>query len=111
MTRHIAVVLGVAIGWAGVARAEVTRVDITRRADIGQSGYEKVAGTVHFRVDPKHPRNAMVVDLDKAPRAADGRVEFSTDLYIVRPKDPARQGTRSAFHPVTRWADWQRRSS
>lgn len=90
MSRHIAILIAVFIGWAGAARAEVTRVDIAKRADIGQSGYEKIAGTVHFTVDPKHPRNAVVVDLDKAPQTAEGRVEFSADLYIIRPKDPAR---------------------
>jgi alpha/beta hydrolase family protein len=90
MKGHLAVLVGVALGCTGTARAEVTRVDITKRADIGQSGYEKVAGTVHFSVDPRSPRNAVVVDLDKAPRAAGGRVEFSADLYIIRPKDPTR---------------------
>ena len=90
MNRHIPLVVVIAIGWTGAARAEVMRVDIAKRADIGQSGYEKVVGTVHFSVDPKHPRNAIVVDLDKAPRAASGRVEFSADLYIIRPKDQMR---------------------
>src|SRR5688500_9894910 len=90
MNRHIPLIVIVAIGWAAAARAEVMRVDITKRADIGQSGYEKVAGTVHFSVDPTHPRNAVVVDIDKAPRAANGRVEFSADVYLIKPKDPAR---------------------
>src|SRR5438105_3342663 len=76
--------------WVSPARAEVTRVDIARRADIGMSGYEKIAGTIHFAVDPGNPHNAIIVDLDKAPRNADGRVEFSADLYIMRPKDATR---------------------
>jgi len=76
--------------WVSPARAEVTRVDIVRRADIGMSGYEKIAGTIHFAVDPGNPHNAIIVDLDKAPRNADGRVEFSADLYIMRPKDATR---------------------
>ena len=67
------------------ARAEVTNVDVTSRTDVG-SGYEQVVGRVHFAVDPKHPRNAVIVDLDKAPRAADGRVEFAADVLILRPK-------------------------
>ena len=32
----------------------------------------------------------MIVDLDKAQSGADGRVEFSADLYMLKPKDPAR---------------------
>jgi hypothetical protein len=68
------------------ARAEVTRVEIAKRADVGISGYEKIVGTIHFAVDPKNPRNRIVADLDKAPVDARGLVEFSSDLYILRPK-------------------------
>jgi hypothetical protein len=77
---------------AGLARAEVTRVDVARRSDVGASGYEKIVGTIHFAVDPGDPRNRMVVDLDKAPVNAAGRVEFSSDLYILRPKAPRGNG-------------------
>jgi alpha/beta hydrolase family protein len=68
------------------AHAEVTRVEISKRADVGISGYEKIVGTIHFVVDPRHPRDRVVVDLDKAPKDANGMVAFSSDLYILRPK-------------------------
>ena len=32
----------------------------------------------------------MVVDLDKADRDLKGEVEFSADIYILKPKDPNR---------------------
>jgi len=73
-------------------RAEVTRVEIARRADLGLSGYEKIVGTIYFAVDPKDPRNRLIADLDKAPVNASGRVEFSSDLYILRPKAPRGNG-------------------
>jgi hypothetical protein len=73
---------------ASIARAEVTRVDIKTRADVGASGYEKIIGTIHFSVDPRDPRNRVVADLDRAPVNASGRVEFSSDLYILKPKAP-----------------------
>ena len=63
-------------------------MDVTRRTDVGSSGYEKIVGTIHFAVDPKSLRNRLVVDLDKAPTNASGLVEFSSDLYILRPKAP-----------------------
>jgi len=89
-----AIANGVAVGMtlvlvAAQARADVTRVDIARRADVLESGYEKIAGTIHFAVNPADPRNAIIVDLDKAPRNASGLVEFSADFYLLRPKDPA----------------------
>ena len=79
------------------ALAEVVRVDVTTRQDVlggrpfGPAGaYEWIQGTAHFTLDPKHPRNEIVVDLALAPRNAAGLVEFSADILIVRPKDPAR---------------------
>jgi alpha/beta hydrolase family protein len=75
---------------ARIAAAEVTRVDVTTRADIGMSGYEKLAGTAHFALDPSDSHNRLIVNLDKAPRNAAGLVEFSADMYLVRPKDPER---------------------
>jgi len=72
------------------AHAEVTRVDIVKRIDIAGSSYEKLAGTVHFAIDPTRPRNQIVVDLDKASRNASRLVEFSSDLYVLRLKDPTR---------------------
>jgi hypothetical protein len=72
--------------------AEVTRVEIARRADLGLSGYEKIVGTIYFAVDPKDPHNKTVADIDKAPVNAAGRVEFSSDLYILRPKAPRGNG-------------------
>ncbi|HLH53346.1 MAG TPA: alpha/beta hydrolase domain-containing protein [Verrucomicrobiae bacterium] len=82
---------------ACVARAEVTRVEISSRQDVldgktfGTVGaYEKLNGKIYFALDPKNPRNRIIADLEKAPRNAQGRVEFSADLFILRPKDLAK---------------------
>jgi len=85
---RIIVVALLCLTFGGVARAEVTRVDISRRTDLGASGYEKISGTIHFAVDPKSPRNRSIADIDLAPTNASGLVEFSSDLYILRPKAP-----------------------
>ena len=79
------------------ARAEVTRVEISSRQDVlggkpfGTVGaYEKLIGKLYFAIDPKNAHNKIIVDLDKAPKNAQGRVEFSADLFILRPKDPSK---------------------
>ena len=84
-------------GLVSPAGAEVTRVSITSRAIVangmwfGAAGpYEKITGTVFFELDPADPHNKVIADLDRAPRNARGRVEFSADLFILAPKDPAR---------------------
>lgn len=79
-------VAAVALLAALPARAEVTRLEITSRIDLPAFGYEKIVGRVFFAVDPRDPHNAIVVDLDKAPKNAQGRVEFSADFYALRPK-------------------------
>jgi hypothetical protein len=89
-TPLILAVLAACLVSAVSVRAEVVRVDVSKRADIGSSGYEKISGTIHFALDPRDARNLVIVDLDKAAKSAQGRVEFSADLYILRPKDAAR---------------------
>lgn len=88
------------------ALADVTRVDVQRREDIlggkafGSAGpYEKLVGKVYFAVDPNNPHNKIIVDLDKAPKNAAGKVEFSADLYIIKPKD-ASKGNGVVFFDI-----------
>ncbi len=72
---------------AAAAQAEVTRVEILKRSDLAAyAGYEKLEGRVYFTVDPSNRRNTVIVDLDRAPKNAQGRIEFSADFYAVRPK-------------------------
>jgi Alpha/beta hydrolase domain len=92
-----------------IARAEVTRVEITSRQDVlnGKSfgtvgAYEKLSGKIYFAVDPNNPYNKIIVDLDKAPRNAQGKVEFSSDLFIIRPKDASRGNGVAFFDVVNR---------
>ena len=96
ITRLFALSLALA-SLAATAHAKVTRLEITARTDVaaghafGAAGpYEKLVGKLYFEVDPKAARNRQVVDLDRAPRNARGMVEFSADLFILRPKDAAR---------------------
>ncbi len=84
------------------ATADVTRVDIAKRADVGASGYEKIIGTIHFAIDPKDPGNQVIVGLDKAPRNASGKVEFSADLYILQPRDASRSNGVALVDVVNR---------
>ena len=52
--------------------------------------YERIDGIARFAVDPSHPANQAIVDLDKAERDADGRVHFPADFCILQPTDAAR---------------------
>jgi hypothetical protein len=92
--------------WATVARvllvigffaaplsADVVRIDVQSRRDFaggqdfGPSGpYEKISGKIFFAVDPALPANRIITDIAKAPRNAAGKVEFSSDFYLLKPK-------------------------
>lgn len=74
----------------GLAHAAVTRVEVTQRVDLPYANYEQITGKVYFAVDPKLPANQIIADIDKAPTNAAGLVEFSSDLIVLRPKDPAK---------------------
>src|SRR5215212_4848816 len=83
--------------FASFAEARVDRVEILSRSDMldgkafGDAGaYEKLVGKVHFAVKPEDAPNKLIVDLEKAPRNADGEVEFASDFYLLRTKDAAR---------------------
>lgn len=82
---------------AGSAFAEVTKVTIASRAVVadgkefgGTGAYEKLTGTIAFALDPDHPRNRAIVDLEYAAKGPDGRVHFSADLFVLQPVAPDR---------------------
>ena len=56
----------------------------------GYASYERVVGKIHFAVDPKLAANRTITDIDLAPRNAQGLVEFTADLYMLKPVDPTR---------------------
>src|SRR5580658_9882663 len=89
--------LAILIALSVAAQARVTRIEILRTepfaagATFGTVGaYEKVVGRFHGELDPAAPLDAVIVDLDKAPRNARGQVEYSADFYLLRPADLAK---------------------
>ncbi len=97
LSRRLAWVITLVAFLAAAAEAHVTRVEILSRTDVqdgrafGLAGaYEKIVGRVYFAVDPGNLHNRQIVDIDKAPRNAQGEVEFSADVYLYKPKDMAK---------------------
>lgn len=72
---------------ARAGSAEVVGIDVRRRDDAGS--HERIVARVRYAVDPDLPANQAIADLARAPRNADGRVEFSGDLLIFLPKSAA----------------------
>src|SRR5690242_19508070 len=72
---------------AALAQAAVTRVEVTERVDLPIANYERLSGKVYFAVDPKLAANQVIRDIGRAPTNAKGLVEFSSDLFVLKPKD------------------------
>ena len=58
----------------------LTRLEIVRREPFaggrrfaGAGAYERIDAVAHYAVDPTHPANAGIVDLDRAERDPTGR--------------------------------------
>jgi hypothetical protein len=75
--------------------AKVDRVEVISRTDVaggkswGSAGaYEEIIARVYFSVRPENKHNRQIVDIDNADKNKSGDVEFSSDLYMLRPKDP-----------------------
>ena len=77
--------------FCAAASAAVTRVEITERGELPAfPGYERIVGKIHFAVDPKLAANRIIADIDLAPRNAQGLVEFTADLFLLKPADAAK---------------------
>jgi hypothetical protein len=93
-------------GFTQSVRAEVVAVEVHERrpfADgqsFGSTGpYETIRGRLRLQVDPDGPANERIADLKLAPRNADGRVEFWSDFFLLKPVDPLR-GNRRILYDV-----------
>jgi hypothetical protein len=92
---------------AGPSEAHITRLEQVRiesptfgGATFGSVGaYEKITARAYGEVDPALPANALVTDIQYAPRNARGMVEYATDVYILKPIDPSK-GSGKIFYDV-----------
>ena len=87
---------------AGLLRIELSeRSDVLAGKSFGSAGpYERLVGKAFFAVDPKLPANQIVCDVDKAPRNDSGMVEFSSDIYVLKPRDP-KSGNGAVIYEVS----------
>jgi hypothetical protein len=86
----------------GITRIEIASVEsptFEGKAFGSVGAYEKLRGTAFGELDPNDPRNAVMTDLQFAPRNARGNVEYSMDFYILKPIDLAK-GNHKLFMEV-----------
>ncbi len=96
-----------AVGTHPAAVARLTEFNIVavepfaEGSHFGPAGaYERVRGVFKGELDPADARNKVIVNLDKAPRNAAGRVEYEADFFMLRPVEAAR-GNGKLIYDVT----------
>jgi hypothetical protein len=97
MNRFTAAIVVCVLGFASGAQARIVALEIEKNEPFaagtsfgGAGEYVRIVGKARGELDPTNPVNKGIVNLDKAPRNARGMVEYETDLFILRPADPAR---------------------
>jgi len=95
----------IVVGLASPAPAKVVKFEIVRVESPAFEGrsfgtvgtYDRIIARATIAVAPDDPRNAVIVDLDRAPRNPQGLVEAVTDVEILRPTIAA-NGNRRLFY-------------
>jgi hypothetical protein len=101
-----AITIALTLLLSAAAEARVVRfvVEQTRAFAGGMAfgttgAYERLDGTAYMEVDPNDPLNAVIVNLNKAPRNVRGMVEFSSPFFILKPVDMGR-GNHKIFYAI-----------
>ncbi len=105
MRRSLAIVSALLLLASAGAQARITRIVLTSSpafngqtfGDVG--AFEKLVGTAYGEVDPGDPHNAIIQDIQLAPRNARGMVEYSADVYVIKPVDMSK-GNGMLFYNV-----------
>src|SRR4051794_35576338 len=95
---------------ASEADARITRIRIIKTESPTFNGYswpgvgqyEKIVGKATGEVDPADRKNAVIVDIQLAPRNARGNVEYEFDFYILKPIDLAKGAHKLVYEPPNR---------
>jgi Alpha/beta hydrolase domain len=95
----VAALATMATALAGMPQADarITRIEIAKEEPAfgGQSfgtvgAYVRLTGKAYGEIDPDLVQNAIIQDIKLGPKNARGRVEYTTDIDILRPADLAK---------------------
>ncbi len=97
------------ISFIDTADARITKIVIEKKtpafegATFGPVGaYEQLDGTAYGEIDPRSPLNAIIQDLELAPRNARGMVEYSMGVSILKPLDMSKGNRTLLYETVNR---------
>src|SRR6267378_4448162 len=89
--------LGMLLAAPQPSEARVTKITILSTTPLfsgrvfGDVGaYEQIRGTASGELDPFDPRNAVITDINLAPRNANGKVAYTATFTLYKPVDMRR---------------------
>src|SRR5258708_6752983 len=105
----LTLVFFVAMVFVASLNARITKITITSRTPafnnqaFGSAGpFEKIKGIAAGEIDPKDRRNALITDIQFAPKNARGRVEYRTNFTLVKPADMTKSAGVLFYNIVNR---------
>ena len=64
--------------------------------------YEKITGIATGEVNPTDPKNAVIVDIQLAPKLPNGNVQYRHNFYILKPKNLSTGNHKMMYEPPNR---------
>ena len=89
----VGVMCSLAVGEARVTRIEVLKVEqVPAEQANGEAvpAYERISGKFYGELDPADPKNALITDIQFAPKNARGMVEYVGTFSLMKPADMTR---------------------
>jgi hypothetical protein len=104
-----ALVFGLSVA-GSPASSKVTKLTILSRESPTYNGqsfeatgqYEKIIGTAAGEIDPSDRRNAIITDINLAPRNASGKVVYTATFTLIKPIDPSKGNGVLFYNAVNR---------
>ena len=91
------------------AQARITQINVQQvepfagNAAFGKTGaYERVWGVAKGELDPADPRNKGIVNINKVPLNAHGKVPYEVEWFMLRPADAAKGNHKMLFEVTNR---------
>ena len=85
--------------------------DLRRLRGPASASTRRSSARRYGEIDPTDPKNAVIVDIQLAPRNASGKVEYSYDFYILKPIDLTKGEHKVMYEPPNRGRKTGRRSN
>ena len=106
---RLLIVSGLVLSALGTAaRAEVTSITFTRSPPFGATSfgsagvYEQLDGMVTGEINPHHPLNRIIQDIENVPRNIRGSVDYAMTFSVLKPVDLAKSNHTLVYDVVNR---------